>query len=218
MNFPLSLTLFATALYGSTIVDTFGPGNSYDPSYGFSVGSTNGNGYYIPAVEFAVPGGVSGYLLNSITVAIEPANINGSLHALDLEILTSAGNVPGAVLDTIATTNVPGTYSPTQAPITVFSTLQPFLQANTNYWLAAIAFPTDVAGWADSPNGYSTYAYERNLGTWIAGGFNREPAFELQGTPVAPSVPEPTNLGLISAGLVLTWLLKIRTRRLSFAE
>ncbi len=133
------------------------------------------------------------YTLDSVTV---PFFLVSGNDAFDLWLMSDSSGVPGSIIDTLHFTNVPGGSG---SLLTAASVLNPVLSAGTPYWLIASALGDGQLAWHPNNTGDKTLATRQDDGAFTVFNVNA-PAFEVDGTPVAP-VPEPASLTLLGLGL-----------------
>jgi uncharacterized protein (TIGR03382 family) len=183
----LAASAQADALYSN-----FGPGNSYDTTFGWtlSFGGPLGGDAYEDAVSFTVTGG--DYLFDTAEVAINhfwgPDLVYFNLHA-------DAAGSPGAVLDSTSASGViePGTMGP---PMIADFGGDVVLHNGQTYWLAARTEQTDAhLSWAfNVVDDFGLRAWRLNNGPWnptfgIPGTDSERGVFRINATPVpAPAV------------------------------
>lgn len=126
-----SLAGASTILYS-----TFGPGDTYDLSSGWTIGDT---GVYVQGLQFTPA--VSG-VVETIEIA---AFRNSGGTVINLTLMTDAGDQPGAAIET-----VPICCFGAGASIQLaYSALGPVLTGGTKYWLVVSpAAAGDLFGWS----------------------------------------------------------------------
>jgi PEP-CTERM motif len=211
---------FATSMiWGATIVNTFGVGNSF-VSPGFTVG-----GGIFPRHDPPPNQGVSAAwefqatfsaILDEIDLAVQYTSplVGGSgAPNLDVSLFSNLANQPGLSIETIHLTNVNGG-STTTGIASALSVSHPLLTAGTDYWL--VVAPPDLLNtafdWKLSPisnTGVIGEASSLGNAPWQSfatnGGGN---AFIVTGT----QVPEPTTFALGLLGILALHLLARRQR------
>ncbi|HYE62170.1 MAG TPA: choice-of-anchor R domain-containing protein [Phycisphaerales bacterium] len=188
--------LTATHTSADVLFSNFGPGDSYDTVYGWtlSYGGPLGGDAFEDAVPFTVTGG--NYYFDSAEVAVNhfygPDRVFFTLHA-------DASGVPGAVLDQ---TSAGGTITPGTMPPPM---LAPFggdviLQNGQTYWLSLRTEETDAhLSWAyNVVDDFGLRAWQVNNGPWnpatgIPGTDSERAAFRINATPVPPPPHSPSS-------------------------
>ena len=113
------------------------------------------------------------------------------------------GGLPGAVIDTYQFTNLTSETAG-GAVESAASSLNPLVMAGTTYWISLSAgLPGNglysQVGWHLNDQGVSgARAREDNNLGWVSSGSPTQSAFRISG---GPTVPEPTTLALLGAGL-----------------
>jgi hypothetical protein len=169
------------------VFNSFGPGNTYNSGIAWAVSGASSSGGYRGQAEFFTPG-ISGYL-SSILLATH--RVSGS-RLSDFYIAQDNGSgTPGAILESF--TNIQNA----NGLLTLNSTVQPLLQAGTEYWLCdEPTADNSYNGWYQNNQGYAPgFAYERSEWGWEAVPADYSPnsgVFQVSVTPV----PEPSVTGL----------------------
>lgn len=182
--------------YATSIVNTFGPGDTYTtlaglvvagPSSSFAADTGQANGF--------VP--VNTYTLDGIRLAAWISS--GSPNELDVSLMTDASGLPsGVAMESWVFTGLTQTGSIFSAA----SVLHPTLAAGSLYWLTASAPGSAEDGWFYEDQSFTNRYAESFHGTWV--GFpSNNVAFEIDGTIVSTGtpVPEPATLVLTALGL-----------------
>ena len=204
----------------SVIVDTFGPGNAFQPPPGEIIGGGILRGDPPPnqgltqAFEFTP---VAPTFLSSVQLALRyvylPGRATGPAN-LDVSIALDNAGTPGAALETIHLTDVLGGVAFAPGVISASSELNPVLQAGTSYWL--VVAPPDLLNsafdWLISPQtNLSVPAAERlGMSNWTTFSSTQPLAFRVTGTT---EIPEPR-----SAVLILGVLLSLFVGRIANAQ
>jgi hypothetical protein len=209
----------ATISHAATIVSTFGPGQSFQPPPGLTIGGgilrhdRPPNAGVTQAFEFT-PSTTS--QLDQIDLALQDIFLAGlAAGPANLDITLANDNLgqPGTALEAIDLTNVLGSIPFQPGIVTATSPSHPLLLAGTPYWL--VVAPPDLLNtafdWLISPiNPLPTLSASR-LGNapWVTGVTSQPLAFDVIGE--AATVPEPFSCLLGAAGLALIGLLRDRT-------
>ncbi len=174
--------------------------------YGDDFGGSSNN---VEAVSFT-PSITSHFWVASLALGAinrDPAN-NG---IATVSLCQDAGGIPGSVIESLVTSPLPNYDDPTGNPLaSVFSILQPQLNAGTTYWLEVDNSGYNSALWRENntldiapPTGFDWktsgsspwYQASQFIGSqWV------RPAFEIIGTD---TVPEPACLTTIGVALVM---------------
>lgn len=190
-----------TAASADVLYSNFGPGDTYDLVFGWtlSFGGPLGGDVFEDAVAFNVSGG--DYLFDTAEVAVNhfwgPDLVHFNLHADD-------DGVPGAILDSTSASGVtpPGEHNPPMVADFGGDTL---LQDGQTYWLALRTDETDAhLSWAfNIVDDFELRAWQLNQGPWNPvygepGTDSERGVFRINGT----LVPGPGGLALLAiAGL-----------------
>jgi hypothetical protein len=194
----MALTLFvaATPASADVLYSNFGPGDTYDTTFGWtlSFGGPLGGDAFEDAVAFTVSGG--NYFFDSADVAVNhfwgPDIVHFNLHA-------DGGGTPGAVLDSTSASGVipPGTQS---SPMTANFGGDVVLRDGQTYWLALRTAEEDAhLSWAfNVVDDFGLRAWQVNNGPWnpvmgTPGTDSERGVFRINATPV----PTPGVLGLL---------------------
>ena len=167
------------------VFNSFGAGNTYDSGIVWAVSGASTSGGYRGQAEFFTPG-ISGYLSN---ILLATYRLSGS-RLSDFYIAQDNGSgIPGTILESF--TNIQNA----NGLLTLNSTVQPLLQAGTEYWLCdEPTADNSYNGWYQNNQGYAPgFAYERSEWDWAAlPNVETSGVFQVSVTPV----PEPSATGL----------------------
>lgn len=194
-------TMAAAAWCGSAsadviLFDNFGPGDAYDTSVGWTIGTDNdwqvGAGFVMSA------GG--DHLLNSVTASIR--HIAGS-NMVTLSVYDTIDGVPGSLLETSSATDLPP-HDGTDAPPTVFDfSGTTALMDGATYWVIA---STDGPGgswlaWNWNPDHtLGLHGQRQGDGPWQVFNFEQS-VMRVQGSLIpAPGVLAMLGVGMIGLG------------------
>ena len=200
---------FAIAGRSSVIVDTFGPGNAFEPPPGETIGGGILRGDPPPnqgvtqAFEFTP---VTPTFLSSVQLALQyvylPGRATGPAN-LDVSIALDNAGTPGAGVETIHLTNVLDGVAFAPGVVSANSELNPLLQAGTSFWL--VVAPPDLLNtafdWLISPEtDLSVPAAERlGMSNWTTFNSSQPLAFRVTGTI---QIPEPRSAASILGALL----------------
>jgi hypothetical protein len=187
------VAVFTVAARSSVIIDTFGPGNTFQPPPGELIGGGMLRGDPPPnqgvtqAFEFTP---VTPMFFSSAQLALRyvflPGRATGPAD-LDVSIAIDNAGEPGGALETVHLTNVLGGVAFAPGVVSASSELNPLLQAGTSYWL--VVAPPDLVNtafdWLISPQtGLSVPAAERlGMSNWTTFSSAQPLAFRVTGTP-----------------------------------
>lgn len=185
----LALSFFVTAgLRADTVFSTFGPGNSFFTGGVWMVGG-------LPEDEIAasfVPS--HDFTLNAIDFAA--ALLTGTDNDLTVDI-AAGPSAPGAPIESFTVTSLAASPS----IVTVHSVLHPLLSAGITYWvvLSAPDPANTLVGWNLNSQGFEGVSSRQDDGTWSALGTEvPSAAFDVLGTPVNATVPEPSSVTFVA--------------------
>jgi hypothetical protein len=202
MTRPLILlavcSFVASGIHASpiTIYTTFGPGQTYNATNGWVIGTAPGFNEEEIAARF-VPG--ADYTLDAIDFA---ATYVSGFDGVTLEIDANDFGKPGAAIESFSF----AVSSTTAEVFTADSVLHPLLTAGTTYWVLLAADEpgnTDVL-WNQSTT-TAGFSSQSGSGPWLPQSELIAPAFDVLGTPATAAVPEPATFSLLLAPLLL-WL------------
>jgi len=198
LGWTAALALWAAAAspsqaQGVALADTFGPGNTYDTSYGYSVNriaefaepfSTGGGTYTLKEIDAAFFNNLRGPVVNTFNLFVETSDTHG---------LPS-----GVVLERFSFTNVPVS----SEIVTATSVLHPVLSSGQTYWVVASASDgsSDVAWNESSVPGTAIYANNDGPGTAFRTDTARPAAYRVTAAPI-PEAAGSVSFGLLALGL-----------------
>ena len=177
----LGLLLLAPLSHADVIFSNLGPGGTYDPNTGWTIG----NPVWAPGAAFSVSG--SHTLLN-IQVALLHFGLDSG--PVTISLYTDIAGAPGTLMEDWTLGGVPDIGSPNGTLLTLNSA--GFVLSNATYWLIGSAPPEVWDAWMWNEN--------HTLGTvYLAGSAQQGvvPAFQVNDT-----VPEPGTLVLFGSGLL----------------
>lgn len=179
----------------SVIYSTFGPGDSYDPGLGGTLG-----GFAWPNQALANPfsfAGPQSYQLDSIELA---AGIVLGENQLNVSVMTDVAGAPGLVLESFSFTGQMGVFGNVNPLLVGTSVTHPLLMPGTNYWLAASAPDPTWAAWNKAlPMLIGPHASSAGGGPWSVADDSLE-AFRINGMVAAVPVPGALLLGIVGLG------------------
>ena len=188
-HFTVFITLLLSGIITATVMaspiySTFGPGDTYDISLGYSVGGLQDS---ITAAPFTP---ASGAILGSIELAVW---YSYGTNQLTIDLTSDSSGLPGSIIESFAFSGI-ATY-----PGEILfqkSTTMPYLSAGTPYWLVAST---------DSGNGFAWFL--NNIGAVGVSQYSPSSSWRHFPDIEAPTfrlnpVPEPTTMLLLGTGLV----------------
>jgi hypothetical protein len=183
---------YAAPARGATVFSNLGAGDSFSLSTAWSVSGPDAGGQDV-AAPFTV--GATAFTLNSAELAL---GLFDGTNSLNVSLVNDASGSPGS--NVLASTTVSGIPSfSVSSPGLVTADLSGasfVLEANTGYWLVAVADGDTAAGWSWNTTGGTGVVTRTNGGSWDAPSGTTAPAFRIHGT----AVPEPATLALLGFG------------------
>ena len=185
----LALSLLGAAgLRADTVFSTFGPGSSFFTGGTWMVGGLPEDeiaASFVPSHDFTLD-----------TIDFAAALLSGTDNDLRVDF-ASGPSAPGAPIESFTVTSL--TANP--SIVTLHSVLHPLLSAGVTYWvvLSAPDPANTLVGWNLNDQGFEGVSSRQDDGTWSALG-NEVPsaAFDVLGTPVNATVPEPSSVALVA--------------------
>jgi len=195
MAVGLGLAAADEARADAVVFSNFGPGMSFNISTTWNVSGTNFYGGRVVAQSFTPS---ANFTFGSAQLAM---GIIGGPNILQVVLMTSSGGFPGAIVETMTLTNAVAPIA-TGGIVLANSTLQPLLNAGTQYWIVAFAPEDDTfMGWNLSLNDFSTPVLLNGshslTGPWEFSA--PRGAFQINGA----SVPEPATMLLLGTSLTV---------------
>lgn len=194
------------------LFNNFGPGDSYNSSFGDTVGSPAATppAAPLPATESAsafIP--IANYALDSIELGM--VYFSG-VNALNISLASDSSGKPGGILETIHFPGIVPTPLAPQSPVFAASIDRPLLTGGSQYWVIASATSATHMVWQLNNTGDIG-----PIGTRFEGGgwttfSDLRGAMRINGTAVA-AIPEPSTYVLMLAGLGLVAFAAKRARR-----
>ena len=199
-SWSIALSVALIAVPSVSLADVIAGNIAGSPGYDNTQGQTVGNDGVGDNLAFAIaftPTVTSN--LSSIRVAVD-CTTGGCADPISVVIAQNSAGVPGAVIETLS---FPGNSSPIES---VNSGTNPLLSAGTQYWLALETTTNNSNIWYSDTNDDTTLPTAESFNgglTWSAGLYTNT-AFEIDGTPVRSTTPEPASVCLVLAsGLVI---------------
>jgi hypothetical protein len=178
-----------------TIYTTFGPGQSFNTTKGWVVGT--GPGFHDEEIAARFTPGAD-YTLDAIDFA---ATYVSGLDGVTLEIAANDSGAPGAAIESFFFA-----VSSTSAQVyTAESLLNPLLTAGTTYWVVLKA-DTPVSSeilWNESTTTAGEYLSQSGTAGWLPQSELMLPAFDVLATTANAAIPEPATFSLLLAPLLL---------------
>ena len=191
----LALWIYAAPAQAATIIDTFGPGDTYRANASvIGFGTFN---EWEQGSQFVVSG-TEVMRVDAIEIAAGSAKVD--VDQIDIHLMTDVSGAPGVIIETlsftITATDLVGEI------VLVNSFLQPILNPGEAYWLIGSAPQAVGAGdwlsWNHSDEAPGRlHAFRTNGGAWEVGTDRTAETFRVTGTPV----PEPSTALLLAFGL-----------------
>jgi hypothetical protein len=171
----------------AVIFSNLGPGDSFNSNTGWGVHGIDELNFQDVAIPFTVSGG--DWRFTSVEVALD-----GSSLPLDFLLMTDAGGIPGAVIETLT---LP--FSGYDTLTTGSSLLMPTLHSGTTYWIATDTHLGSFDVWLlTDPEVVDPIAFSFDLGTTWTARTDVQRALRVHGDLL--SVPEPSGWLLLGGG------------------
>jgi len=179
--------LGAAGLRADTVFSTFGPGSTFFTGV-WMVGG--------PPEDEIAASFVPSHDVTLDTIDFAASLLSGTDN--DLTVDFAAGpSAPGAPIESFTVT----TLAASPSIVTIHSVLHPLLSAGVTYWVVLSApDPANTSvGWNLNNQGFEGVSSRQDDGAWAALG-NEVPsaAFDVLGTPVIATVPEPSSVPLVA--------------------
>jgi len=180
------------AAHAAILYDSFGPGDVYDTSSGWTIGggSRTETGGFSQALQF-----MPSLSANVSTVEVALFSVQGGSQVIGM-LMTDAGGLPGSVLETFSFVNVVG--DPTI--YLAASSAHASLQAGTPYWFALTApdLVDDEFGWNRNVNPpFVPNAQRVGSGPWVLDSPDYRGTLRVTGV----EAPEPASWKLVASAL-----------------
>jgi hypothetical protein len=184
----LVLLAFPERAVADQIYSNLGTDGTWDHSNAYTI-----NSGFTQAMHFTLTASAT------LTAIDLPIGYESGTNLFNVQLRANNGGVPGAIIESIALSNLPTAFNEPLAVAT--SALHPVLTAGTEYWVVVApgnASTNGVWNWT-SPLQTGTHASSADGGsTWTINAFGRTEisAFSIEGTAVAP---EPSSTILVAS-------------------
>jgi hypothetical protein len=206
MSRPISLLalsfLGSGMLFADTVYSTFNPGQSFLIGSVWTIGGIPPEqiaGSFVPSEDFTLD-------------TIDFAAVSLALTDSRVEVSLAAGpSAPGASIESFT---IPG-ISPIPAVYSVNSALHPILDAHVKYWigLSPVDQADPMVGWDQNDEGVVDVSALLDGGSWMDKGTEvLAPAFDVLGSPVVPTVPEPSSWSFLILPMAMQYAAFMRRR------
>lgn len=189
-------------LFADTVYSTFDPGQSFLNGSVWTIGGIPPEqiaGSFVPSEDFTLD-------------TIDFAAVSLALTDSRVEVTLAAGpSAPGASIESFTVSGI----SPIAAVYSVNSIAHPILDANVKYWivLAPVDQSDPMVGWDQNDQGFVGVSALLDGGAWMDKGTEvLTPAFDVLGSPVVPTVPEPSSWSFVILPIALQFAALVRRR------
>lgn len=204
----LCMTVVGTACFcpvamAGTVYSNFGPGTSFSHSNVWAIGTGSSPSLNLGIAMAFTPG--QNDTLSAIHIAL---GLEQGPNSVTVALAADSGGLPGGILESWTFTNLPPAFTNT-VPLTAISSLNPSLNAGTQYWVTVVSTSSTSAGWnmnttgdlvgtngivsASDNGGASWFNTKDPTGTFLRGAFDVIGTSSTQAPPSC-SVSGPAGL------------------------
>ena len=190
-------SILAGALFSSRagfiVLDTFGPGDTYNASVGYNISTSGSSSKIQQSVAVSFTPGVS---QNLAGLTLATYRLDG-IDSITVEVVEDIGGLPnGPVLESFSGLLSAGVQSFSSAS-------NPLLAAGTTYWVTVLPGGSDTCGawYLNNRALYGSMAFNSALGIWEGPTPDYFPALRVEVVPEMESSACVAALGLLGFGI-----------------
>src|SRR6266699_2752063 len=137
----IELACYCPMAMAGTVYSNFGPGTSFSHSNVWAIGTGSSPSLNLGIAMAFTPG--QNDTLSAIHIAL---GLEQGPNSVTVALTADSGGVPGGILESWTFTNLPAAFTNT-VPLTAISSINPPLNAGTQYWVTVVSTSSTSAGW-----------------------------------------------------------------------